>query len=128
VVAGPRYASFLAESRNDFDRLRQNFDQLSLKVARTFDHIERIGTVSYLLTSANQTIEETGAHSVAAMRLASEGATSQGENWEAVVRRLIADLLSDLHEDISRFMQDARLLAARAVLTAEMTEGSVCGA
>ncbi len=119
----PRYAGFLAESRNDFDRLRQNFDHLSLKVARTFDHIERIGTVSYLLTSANQTIEATGAHSVAAMRLASEGATSQGEDWEAVVRRLIADLLSDLHEEISRFMQDARLLAARAVLTAEMTEG-----
>ena len=121
--AAPRYAGFMAESRNDFDRLRQNFDHLSLKVARTFDHIERIGTVSYLLSSANQTIEETGAHSIAALRLASQGATSEGENWETVVRRLIADLLSELHEEIARFMQDARLLAARAVLTTEMTEG-----
>ncbi|HEY1327399.1 MAG TPA: hypothetical protein VGI14_10705 [Casimicrobiaceae bacterium] len=120
-ASGPRYESFLMETRHDFDRLRQRFDDLSLKVARTFDHIERIGTLSYFLTSANATLEATGAYAVAAMNRA-EPAEKPGWNPADMVRKLVEDLLSDLHDEIARFLKDARLLAARAVLTSEMTE------
>src|SRR5205085_1141490 len=119
-ASGPRYESFLIETRHDFDRLRQRFDDLSLKVARTFDHIEQIGTLSYFLTSANATLEATGAYTMAAMSRAP--AEKPGSQPADVVRKLVEDLLSDLHDEIARFVKDARLLAARAVLTSETTE------
>jgi hypothetical protein len=120
-AGGPRYELFRIETRHDFDRLRQRFDDLSLKVARTFDHIERIGTLSYFVTSANATLEATGAYKLAALSRA-ESAEQTGWQPADVVRKLVEDLLSDLHDDIARFVKDARLLAARAVLTSEMTE------
>lgn len=98
-----RYARFLREAQNDFDVLRQRFDQLSFRVSRTLASIERLGAVRNVFP-ANR--DETPATS---------------EKLDVLLRKIVSDLIADTCEEISSFYNDACLLAARGVLTTRPT-------
>jgi hypothetical protein len=118
----PRYAHFFAEARINFDNVRQRFDQLSLQVSRTFTNIERIGEVSYLLSSshAEPVSGEATTSSAAAGHKPSAGTTAA--EGEEIIKKIVADLLCDLHEEVATVFKDFCRFTARAVLTCEFTE------
>lgn len=120
--SNPRYKHFFAEARISFDNLRQRFDQLSLKVSRTFSDIERIGEVSYLLSTshAEPASEQALTSSSADRQIPLEGSTASG--GEGIIKKIVEDLLSDLHEDVATLFKDFCRFIARAVLTCEFTE------
>jgi hypothetical protein len=104
----PRFASFLVEARNDFNRLRQRFDRLSIRVARTFGAIERLADLKEVVSR----------RSTATASQDSDVDGTEGEVDE-ILRRLVPDMIADSCEDISGFYRDACLMTARGVLVTE---------
>jgi hypothetical protein len=105
---------FIVESRNEFDALRQRFDQLSLKVSRTFGNIERFGSMMYRLSqSAGDVVHRDNSPLPG---------NSDASDIRVTLRKSIENTLDGLREDIASFLNDTCLLIARAVLSCESTE------
>lgn len=92
-----RYAGFLETVRGEFDALRERFDQLSLKVARRFHTIERLGS------------------------LAPHDDQVDTKEQAQAVRDVVKQLLVDLSEDISLFKRNTCALISRAILAETLT-------
>jgi len=111
----PRYAQFIDDTETEFDIIRKRYDQLSMKVVRTFQTIERFGTVlGELSRYSDNEATLTGDKQAAAARLVES---------KSELRAGIADILSDVRLDIEFLYENICLLIARAVLTNQKTAG-----
>jgi len=110
------YRQFLSNARVEFDVLRQRFDQLSFKVPRVFEMLERLGI---LLSTAVPAAASDSHPSSAGSTLGSEFQ----ETTEAV-KTTISDLLFDLQEDVAFFLRNVCLFIARGVLSNTLTSSS----
>jgi len=99
-----QFARFLREAENDFDQFRHRFDQVSFRVSRTLEAIERLGEVRVLF----------GLH-------CGSEACGELERLDELLRRSVGDLIADSCDEIRIFYQEACLLTARGVLTTEST-------
>ncbi|SIT37112.1 membrane hypothetical protein [Paraburkholderia piptadeniae] len=93
------YRFFMREADNEFYALRCHFDQLSLRIPRTFDSIRCIGEMLHLFrgdrdADANAPIVE----------------------FQGISRRVVNDLIMDACKDITAFYDEACLFAARGAL------------
>jgi len=95
------FTRFVVEAKNDLDLLRRRFDRLSLKVSRTLASVERLGEVRSLFPEKHD--DEASAP------------------VDALLRKIVKDLMADSCEDISAFYDDACLLAARAAMATRRT-------
>lgn len=102
-----RFSGFMTEVRHDFDRMRDRFDRLSLKFSRTFSQIEELGDIKRIATT------------VGLEKLASTGIDV--EQCDAKLKKVINDILGDLHEDISAFHRAVCRLLARRTLSCYLT-------
>jgi hypothetical protein len=93
----PAFGAFLAEARNDYDTLRQRFDRLLMRVARSLSNIERVATMRHLA-----------------------GPRDDGE-LDTLAKATVDNAVSDLCEDIKHFQHDACLFAARGVMASRWT-------
>jgi hypothetical protein len=109
-----KYARFVEDARPEFDLLRKRYDQLSMKIVRTFRTIEGFGTV--LAALSQNPGEQTGS--------SEEGdpAPSPGTEPATTLRTSITDILADVRIDIEFLYEYVCLLIARGVLTNEKTE------
>jgi hypothetical protein len=109
-----KYARFVEDARAEFDLLRKRYDQLSMKIVRTFRTIEGFGTV---LAALPQHPGEQTASS-------EKGAPAPSPETEpaTTLRTSITDMLSDVRIDIEFLYEYICLLIARGVLTNEKTE------
>ena len=111
----PRYARFLDDAGTEFDIIRKRYDQVSMKVVRTFQTIERFGTVlAELSRYSDEEATLTGDKQAAAARLVES---------KSELRAGISDMLSDVRLDIEFLYENICLLVARAVLINEKTAG-----
>lgn len=100
------YRRFMAgRARQDFDELRQRFDQLSCQVVRVLSMVEKL---------ADLWCEEAAQ--------ASGDAAGREEQREQEKRQIVNELLSDLREDIAFFQDSLSAFIARGVLSASYTE------
>lgn len=109
-----RYRGFLSNARVEFDGLRLRFDQLSFKVPRIFETVERFG----ILLSATQ-----GAAPSASSPDSADpsGRTEVQESIEKTVKATIDGLISDLREEVDFFLRNVCLFIARGVLSNTLT-------
>ena len=111
--SNPRYAQFLDDAGPQFDIIRKRYDQLSMKIVRTFQSIERFGTVlAELSRYSDEEATLTGDKKAAAERLVES---------KSELRAGISDMLSDVRLDIEFLYDNVCLLIARAVLVNEKT-------
>ncbi|GIZ50564.1 hypothetical protein [Noviherbaspirillum aridicola] len=98
--ADPGFRRFMnGRARQDFDSLRQRFDQLSCQVVRVMATVEKL---------ADLWVEE---------------ADADGGGPRADDKRLIVtELISDLREDIEFFVDNLSLFIARGVLSCSLTD------
>ena len=93
----PRFASFQREAANELFRMRQRFDGLAFRVARTLATIESLAEVRHLF---------------------SEQSTASGD-LDKRLKPMVGNLISDACEDVALFHRDACLFAVRGVLSTE---------
>ena len=103
------YSGFAQAAAGDFDLLRGRFDQLSLKVARVMDIVERLGG----LLPAQEENESSPVETKSPSPL--EGADR--------IRRIVIEILANLREDIAFFHRSVCLFVARGVLAGSLTAG-----
>ena len=108
-TADRHYCGFAQAAAGDFDLLRGRFDQLSLKVARVMDMVERLGGLLPAQEENASSPVETKSPSP------SEGADR--------IRRIVVELLANLREDIAFFHRNLCLFVARGVLAGSLTAG-----
>jgi hypothetical protein len=96
-----RYGSFAWAAHDEFDVLRQRFDQLSLKVVRVLETIEQLGRL-FVCADGDA---------------ATKGAGGAQQRIGADLRSIISRLLADLRQDLAFFNHNLCLFVARAVLT-----------
>ena len=109
-----KFARFVEDARPEFDLLRKRYDQLSMKVVRTFRTIEGFGTV--LAALSKHSGEQTGSSEDA------DPTPSPETDPTTTLRTSITDMLADVRIDIEFLYQYICLLIARGVLTKELTE------
>ena len=103
----PRFGCFASMASDEFDVLRQRFDQLSLKVVRVLETIEQLGR---LWICADGDAEPS-----AAARARPSDATQQ--RFRTDLRAIVTRLLADLRQDLAFFNHNLCLFAARGILT-----------
>jgi hypothetical protein len=108
-----RYRRFLSNARVEFDVLRQRFDQLSFKVPRVFEMLERLG----ILLSTAVPVAASDSHPSSA----GSAVGSEYQETTEAVKTTISDLLSDLQEDVAFFLRNVCLFIARGVLSNSLT-------
>jgi len=108
-----RYREFLSNARVEFDVLRQRFDQLSFKVPRVFEMLERLG----ILLSTAVPVAASDSHASSA----GSAVGSECQETTEAVKTTISDLLSDLQEDVAFFLRNVCLFIARGVLSNTLT-------
>lgn len=91
-VDDPVYQRFVAGAATEFDVLRQRFDQLSMKVVRVSDTVDRLA-------------------------LTSPPSPDDGHAMREIITRMYADL----REDVAFFFRNACLFAAHGVLAVSLT-------
>lgn len=96
-----RYSALLDEARNEFDELRQRFDRLTLRAARSLCGIERVGEIRLHHNES-----------------AGGGDDAHAQQIDRPLRALVNDLNADLCDDANAFYREACMLCARAVLSA----------
>ncbi|MBP0639447.1 hypothetical protein [Cupriavidus sp. AcVe19-6a] len=96
----PHLRRYTAIAKNDLDLLRQRFDELALRISRSFGTMEHLGQIAQFLAKSGLSGEE---HEAAA----------------TLIRKIVSDMLRDMCCDISEFCSHACLLVARGVLTTE---------
>jgi hypothetical protein len=111
-----RYREFLGNARVEFDVLRQRFDQLSFKVPRVFEMLERLG----ILLSTAVPVAASDSHASGA----GSAVGSEYQETTEAVKTTISDLLSDLQEDVAFFLRNVCLFIARGVLSNTLTPSS----
>lgn len=100
-----RFAGFIRETANELYRLRQRFDGLAFRVARTLSTIESLAELRHLAC-------ESSARDVAIDRR---------------VKTMVDNLIADACEDVMLFHRDACMIATRGVLATELTsKGRAC--
>jgi hypothetical protein len=102
-----RYGDFVSAAREEFDVLRQRFDQLSMKVVRVLGTIERLGGLWEQVESATLPTPH-GRRSTDCDQVRSQCGDT--------VRVVVNELLADLREDIAFFQRNLCVLVARGVL------------
>jgi hypothetical protein len=107
-----RYAGFVAGVREEFDVLRQRFDQLTLKVVRVMGTIEKLGGLWGEVETAMQPSPPG--------RRATDYDQAR-ERCGATVRAAVNEMLADLREDIAFFQRNLCMLVARGVLATSIT-------
>lgn len=101
-----RFDGFVWLARDEFDVLRQRFDQLSLKVVRVLETIEQLGRFWVCANGESAGGKQQSDPSGAAQ-------TRMGTDLRTIISRLLADL----RQDVAFFNQNLCLFAARGVLT-----------
>ncbi len=102
-----RYSQFLSEVRHDFDRLRERFDRLSLKFARTMGQIEELGDIKRIATTVGlETLARTGV---------------DVEQCDAKLKKVVNDMLLDLQEDVAAFHRALCRILVRGTLSCFLT-------
>ncbi len=99
-----RFGGFVWLAHDEFEVLRQRFDQLSLKVVRVLETIELLGR---LWVGAN-------GHAGPSATAPQHAGDAQRR---ADLRTIISRLLADLRQDLAFFNQNLCVLVARGVLT-----------
>jgi hypothetical protein len=102
-----RFGGFVWLAHDEFDVLRQRFDQLSLKVVRVLETIEQLGRLWVCA-------DEAGLSASAPQRDPSGEVTQRMGND---LRGIISRLLADLRQDLAFFNHNLCLFVSRAVLT-----------
>ena len=98
----PRFAKFVREAKHDLDLQRRRFDRLSIRISRTLASIERLGEVRVRFSQEadpNASLAEV----------------------DALIKKIVGDLITDSCEDIGAFYDDACLLTVRGAMTTEST-------
>jgi len=96
----PRMKRYVGVAKNDLDLLRQRFDELSLRISRSFGTMENLGEITQLLCGPGSPVQQQTAH---------------------LIRKIIHDMLREMGADISEFCSHACLLIARGVICTEPT-------
>ncbi len=96
----PMYRRFVAGAAIEFDVLRQRFDQLSVKVARVSETVDRLALWS---------------SSTSALPSSDDGSAA---------REIITRLYADLREDIAFFFKNICLFVAHGTLGVSLTAGT----
>ena len=95
----PGYRRFVMGAATEFDVLRQRFDQLSMKVVRVSETVDRLALWSPMPSDA---------------QASDDGSTA---------REIITRLYADLREDIAFFLRNTCLFVAHGVLAVSATPG-----
>jgi hypothetical protein len=95
----PGYRRFVVEAATEFDVLRQRFDQLSMKVVRVSETVDRLALWS-----------------------TSSSAASSADD-DRTAREIITRLYTDLREDVAFFWRNTCLFVAHEVLAVSATAG-----
>jgi hypothetical protein len=98
--AEPHMKRYVAVAKNDLDLLRQRFDELSLRISRSFGTMEHLGEITQLLCGPGSPVQQQTAD---------------------LIRKIIQDMLREMCADISEFCSHACLLIARGVMCTEPT-------
>ena len=104
------FSEFMSEVQHDFNRMRERFDRLSLKFSRTLTQIEELGDIKRVATA------------VGLDRLANTGVDI--DLCDAKLKKVINDMLLDLHEDISAFHRAVCRILARWALSCHWTRAT----
>ncbi len=107
-----RYGDFVSAAREEFDVLRQRFDQLSMKVVRVLGTIERLGGLWEQVECATLPAP--------AGRRSTDCDEARSQCGDTV-RAVVNELLADLREDIAFFQRNLCVLVARGVLAQSTT-------
>jgi hypothetical protein len=106
------YRDFVQGTPHEFDRLRTQFDHLSLKVVRALRTVDRLGGLYCELAAA--------APASPARHAGSGRATGSGHD----VKVMVDDLLADTADDVASFLRELCLYVARGVLAGGLTSRS----
>ena len=93
----PGYRRFVGGAATEFDVLRQRFDQLSMKVVRVSETVDRLALMSPCPTAASSSDDASTA------------------------REIITRLYTDVREDVSFFWRNTCLFVAHGVLAVSAT-------
>lgn len=107
-----RHDRFLRGESQEFARIRQWFDRLSLKVVRIRDAIDRLGELWVQ-------VDDTTAQESAVSATTDLGACKRQSG--ETIRRVVSEMLFELREDIGLFNKSLCLFAARGVLATAAT-------
>jgi hypothetical protein len=121
-----RFSRFVCKTQNEFNILRRRFERLSFRVARTLIVMERLGEVRYRSidpsTSRILTLDESDGM-IRLQKTADapgQGSSSPpGSEVDALMRKIVMDLITEVCEDIRYFYEDAVLLAVRGILATQ---------
>jgi hypothetical protein len=104
----PRFGSFALTAHDEFDVLRQRFDQLSLKVVRVLQTIEQIGGLWIRADAKPGPAEGTPKP---------DQPEEAQQRFKNELRAIVSRLLADLREDVAFFYQNLCLFVARGIFT-----------
>jgi len=93
------YRPFVEDTKRDFDGIRESFDELSLKVVRVLDTVDRLGELACELDPER------------------DGPQSGSDTMTLIV----SDLLAMLTEDIASFLRNLCLYVTRGVFAVSVT-------
>lgn len=103
------YRDFVQATPHEFDRLRTQFDHLSLKVVRALRTVDRLGGLYCELAAA--------APASPAPQAGKGRATGSGHD----VKLIVDEVLADTADDVASFLRELCLYVARGVLAGGLT-------
>lgn len=113
---GSGYTRFITgRARQDFDSLRQRFDQLSGQVVRVLATVERLADMW-------SEAEKSGAVQSPGVADGATDAAMRTHRRAEDTRAIVTELISDLREDVEHFFDSLSVFIARGVLASSLTE------